>query len=192
MRQMLSTDDGLIEETGESVQVNIAMRILVAAAVIFIVGVVVALLGRLGYLPVDPVQVIGMTMLTASVFLCCGSLGMAGGILKRMPEYQEMEDEFREALDLYENEEWEEAFSRFSKMASPRMDHRRALYYGARCLEKMGRWEEVKRYIKRYLEFQPDDREAWELLATAHKRLFEYEEAEEAEERAKKATSRGH
>jgi predicted Zn-dependent protease len=66
----------------------------------------------------------------------------------------------------------------------PANDHKRALYYGALCYDKLDKSEDMRNFLKRYLELQPKDKEAWDLLARAHKRLFEYAEAQEAEIRA--------
>ena len=72
----------------------------------------------------------------------------------------------------------------FTELAGPKMDHKRALYYSARCYEKFDDWENVKKYCYAYLALKPEDREVWEMVADAHKRLFEYTEAEEAQKRA--------
>ena len=62
----------------------------------------------------------------------------------------------------------------------PDMNHKRALYYGARCAEELEDFDTVKVYCKAYLKMQPKDKEVWEILARAHKKFFEYEEAEDA------------
>ncbi len=186
---MLAGEEPTPEATDEEER-NYSRMFMLAALAVFLAGAIVSLLGGYGYIQVDPVQVMGFTMVSVAILICCGSLTITGRIMAKMPEYGETEEKFRQAMELYENEEWEEASQIFSELVGPKMDHRRALYYGARCLEKMDRWEDVKKYIGRYLELQPKDKEAWELLATAHRRLFEYEEAEAAEEKARQMPSK--
>jgi hypothetical protein len=48
----------------------------------------------------------------------------------------------------------------------------------------MNDWENVKKYCKAYLQIKWKDREVWLMLSDAHKRLFEYDEAEYAAKRA--------
>jgi len=83
-------------------------------------------------------------------------------------------------MEFYHNQEWEEALKVFREQMGPEMNHKRALFYGAKCCEELDDLECVKKYTKKYLELQPRDKEAWEMLAHAHKRLFEYEESEDA------------
>lgn len=101
-----------------------------------------------------------------------------------MPEYGEMEIRYREAMDYYEDNEWDQALPIFLELAGPKLDHKRAVFYAAKCFEAKDDWQNAKKYLKAYLELKPRDREAWELLATAHKRLFEYQDAEEAQAKA--------
>ncbi|MFX0108085.1 MAG: tetratricopeptide repeat protein, partial [Candidatus Hodarchaeota archaeon] len=68
----------------------------------------------------------------------------------------------------------------------PRLNHKRALYYSAKCSEQLDDWDTVKKYCRAYLELQPKDKDVWELLASAHKKLFEYEEAQDAMDEASK------
>ena len=42
----------------------------------------------------------------------------------------------------------------------------------------------MKIFCLAYLEIKPKDREVWEMLNRAHKKLFEYEEAEDALDKA--------
>ena len=103
-----------------------------------------------------------------------------------MPEYGEMEIRFDEGMQHYENEEWENALLIFTELAGPRLDHKRALYYAARCYEHLDDWENVKKFCNAYLAIKPKDREVWEMLSEAHKKVFEYSEAEDAAEKASK------
>jgi tetratricopeptide (TPR) repeat protein len=97
-----------------------------------------------------------------------------------------MEIRFEEGMEFYNNQEWEAALNVFKQEMGPELDHKRALFYGAKCCDKLDDLECVKKYTKRYLELQPKDKDAWEMLADAHKRLFEYHEAEDAMKRASK------
>ncbi len=158
----------------------------VLVALIVVAGLIVAWLGGNGILPVSPTMAVGMAMAIATIVACCGSLSTVGAIASRMSDYGEMETKFEEGMAYYEAGEWEEALRVFNELMGPRRDHKRALYYSARCYEQLGDWDRVKEYCKLYLRMQPKDAEVWELLATAHKRLFEYGEAEDAEAEARK------
>jgi tetratricopeptide (TPR) repeat protein len=109
---------------------------------------------------------------------------MLGSVASKMPEYGQMEIRFDEGMEHFKNEEWENALLIFTELAGPKMDHKRGLYYAALCYGKLDDWENVKKYCKAYLALKSNDREVWEMLADAHKRLFEYEEAEKALEKA--------
>lgn len=163
--------------------------IAVAAVVIIIGGIILAWLTGQGYLPavrefIEPAAILGITILTASILICCTASLLTGSYASKIPEYGEMEIVFEKAKEHYDAEEWEEALEIFQKLMGPNMDHKRALYYGAMCCEKLGNTENVIRYLRRYVELQPKDKEVWEILARAHKRLFQYEEANEAEQKA--------
>ncbi|MFX1369540.1 MAG: tetratricopeptide repeat protein [Promethearchaeota archaeon] len=155
-----------------------------AAGIILVLGIVLAWLGGQDIIPVEPSMVLGLTVLTVMIIVCCSSLTVIGGVALRLPEYSEMETRFAEAMDHYNSGEWEEAIQIFRELMGPERDHKRAVYYAARCCEKLDDWECVKSLCIRYLELQPKDREVWELLASAHKKMFEYDEAEEAMKKA--------
>ncbi len=165
-------------------------RFFIIALLVLFGGIAWAVLSMYGILPGDAVQIIGLTILIFTAFICLATIMYTGVLAQQIPEYGELEEAYRQAMDFYDAEDWEEALDRFKELMGPNMDHKRALYYGARCCEKLDRWEDVKVYIKRYLELQPRDREAWELLSKAHKRLLEYEESEEAARRAEELPSR--
>jgi tetratricopeptide (TPR) repeat protein len=154
------------------------------AVIIVIGGIIAAFLAGQGYLPVDPGMVLGMSMLGASIIVCCTSTLMIGSYAQRVPEYGDMELRFEEGKEQFENEEGEYALEIFKTLAGPRLDHKRALYYGARCYEELQDWENMKVFCKAYLKMTSKDKEVWEMLNRAHKKLFEYEEAEEALKRA--------
>ncbi|NHI84312.1 MAG: tetratricopeptide repeat protein [Candidatus Thorarchaeota archaeon] len=154
------------------------------ALLILILGFTLAWLGGWGILPLDPSMIIGITILSVMIIACCYSMTIIGGVATRIPEYGDMEIRFEEGMSQYEAEEWEEALVVFRELMGPQRDHKRALYYAARCCEELDDWDCVKIYCRRYLELQPRDREVWELLASAHKKLFEYEEAEDAMKKA--------
>lgn len=157
------------------------LRILfIIIPIVWIGGIAIAFLGGYGYIGIDSGIVIAITIITSSVLLCCVSMIYTERVAQRMGSYHELENEFKEGMIFYENEEWKIAIKIFTKVMGDEMDHKRALYYSARCYEKLDDWQNVKKLCKRYLELQPKDKEVWELLSTAHKRLFEYEEAEEA------------
>lgn len=158
----------------------------IAVVVIFIGGIILSLLAGQGYIPVDPAMTFGLSMMAIVVLVCCSATLMVSHYSQRMPEYSEMETRFEEAKSQFDNEEYEPALEIFKGLAGPRMNHKRALYYGARCYEELGDWENMKVFCKAYLKLKPKDKEVWEMLNRAHKKLFEYEEAEEAFERASK------
>jgi tetratricopeptide (TPR) repeat protein len=144
----------------------------IIAFLIFIAGIITEFLNSIFSLGIPPGTSFTISVLLATILACCGSLTTLGSIGMKLPEYGEMESKFQEGKELYDNGDWDEALDIFKELSGPRMNHKRALYYGARCYE--------------YLEMQPKDKEVWELLAMAHKRLFEYEEANEAQMRAEK------
>ena len=156
---------------------------ILAVAIVF-GGIIVALLSAQGILPFDGPTVLGIAILVATVVVCCASTIMLGSVASKMPEYGEMEIRFDEGMEHYGNEEWENALLIFTELAGPKLNHKRALYYAARCYAQMDDWENVKKFCKAYLAIKPRDREVWEMLADAHKRLFEYSEAAEAAEKA--------
>jgi tetratricopeptide (TPR) repeat protein len=153
---------------------------LMIAGIIAVGGIVAAWLGGQGILPIDPGVTLGISILVATITICCAAVIMQGTYASRIVGYSEMELRFEEGMDHFDNEKWENALLIFTELAGPKMDHKRATYYAARCYEKLDDWENVKKYVNAYLRMQPRDSEAWELLARAHKSLFEYEEAENA------------
>lgn len=160
---------------------------LAIAAMIFFGGILLAWLSGYGFLPgflPGPGTILGLSVLVATVLVCCVTSGMITSLFSRMPEYQEMEIQFDKAMIHFEQQEWDEALEEFNELLEPDMDHKRALYYAARCYEQKDNWPKVKEHCRHYLDMQPDDKEVWELLALAHKRLFEYDKAEEASKRA--------
>jgi len=159
-------------------------RIGLAVSVIIVGGVGLAFLAGYGYIELDPGTIIGFTIILVTVLVFCTSCTLFGSYMSRMPEYQELEDRFKDGMVLFEDEEWTAALEVFKDVMGPAKDHKRALYYGALCYDKLDKSEDMRNFLKRYLELQPKDKEAWDLLARAHKRLFEYAEAQEAEIRA--------
>ncbi|MFW9966722.1 MAG: hypothetical protein ACFFEA_06160 [Candidatus Thorarchaeota archaeon] len=162
------------------------IRIIAAFGIIILVaGITLAwVVAQLGIPFLDPRIILGASVLISMILVCCSSMMVFGKFAARMPEYGVMETRFKEGMEFYNNQEWEAALEIFREQMGPKMDHKRALFYGARCCENLEDLECVKRYTKRYLELQPKDKEAWEMLASAHKRLFEYEEADNAMKRA--------
>ncbi|MHA1769279.1 MAG: tetratricopeptide repeat protein [Candidatus Thorarchaeota archaeon] len=156
---------------------------LLAIAVV-VGGIVVAVLAARGILPVDPATTLGMSILIGTIIICCGSSLTLTSFASKIPEYSEMETEYSEIKEQYDAGDYEGALEGFLRLAGPNKDHIRAVYYAARCYEKMNDWDNVKTFCRAYLKRKPKDREVWELLATAHKRLFEYEEADRASQRA--------
>ena len=156
----------------------------VAVVIIFVGGVILSLLAGQGIIPIDPIMTIGMSIMLIVILICCSATMMIASYSQRIPEYSEMEIRYDEAKLRYENEEYEEALEVFKALAGPRLNHKRALYYGARCYEALDDWENMKIFCKAYLEIKPKDREVWEMLNRAHKKLFEYEEAEGALDKA--------
>lgn len=168
------------ERTGRSFRLDI--RIIGVAAVLIMVGgaALAWVVGNLGIPFLEPGLILAATIILAMILVCCSAITVVGQFAYRMPQYGEMENRFKEGMDFYNNQEWEEALKVFREQMGPEMDHKRALFYGAKCCEALDDLECVKKYTKKYLELQPRDKEAWEMLANAHKRLFEYEEAENA------------
>ncbi len=159
-------------------------RIGLGVAVIIVGGGGLALLAGYGYIALDPGIIIGFTVVLVSMLVCCTSCTLLASYSSRMSEYQELEDRFKEGLVLFKDQEWTAALEVFNEVIGPAKDHKRALYYGALCYDKLNKSEDMRDSLKRYLELQPKDKEVWNLLAQAHKRLFEYAEAQEAEIRA--------
>jgi tetratricopeptide (TPR) repeat protein len=172
------------ESKGMSFRLDV--RKLAAAAILILVGgVIVAwVVGQLGIPFLDPIMILGATIIIAMILVCCSSMMVFGQFAYRMPRYGEMEIRFKEGMELYSNQDWEAALKIFREQMGPEMDHKRALFYGAKCCEELDDLNCVKEYTMRYLELQPKDKEAWEMLASTHKRLFEYEEAEDALKKA--------
>ncbi len=156
----------------------------VAVVVIFIGGIIIAYLAGQGFIPIDPVATIGFSILLSVILVCCSAMTMVTSYSQRIPEYSEMETKFEEAKSHFDNGEYDVAVEIFKTLAGSKMNHKRALYYGALCYEKLDDWEMMKLFAKAYLKLKPKDKEVWEILNRAHKRLFEYEEAQDALERA--------
>jgi tetratricopeptide (TPR) repeat protein len=158
----------------------------VAIAVIFVGSTIVSLLAGQGIIPVNPVTTMGMAILLITLLVCCSAVLTIGSYSQRIPEFSEMEIKYDEAKARFDDGEFEQALETFKALAGPRLNHKRALYYGALCYEALEDWEGMKVFCKAYLELKPKDKEVWEMLNRAHKRLFEYEEAEQALDKARK------
>jgi tetratricopeptide (TPR) repeat protein len=158
--------------------------IVLTATLITLGGIILAWLGGQGILPLDPSVTLGMTILLATIFICCSAAILQVSYATRMVNYSEMEIRYEEGMEYFENEEWENALLVFTELSGPKRDHKRGTYYSACCYEKLGDWENVKKYTTAYLKMKPKDAEAWEMLSRAHKSLFEYEEAQYAKDQA--------
>jgi tetratricopeptide (TPR) repeat protein len=156
----------------------------IAIVVIFVGAIVLSWLGGMGFIPVNPMMTLGLSIMLIVILVCCSAISMIATYSRRIPEYSDMEIRYEEAKSLYDNEEYEAALEIFRELAGPRLNHKRAVYYGARCYEAQDDWENMKIFCKAYLELKPKDKEVWEMLNRAHKKLFEYEEAQEALDRA--------
>ncbi len=159
-------------------------KIGLAVSVIIVGGFGLAFLAGHGYINQDPGIIIGFTFILVTIIVFCTSCAFLGSYVSNLPDYQKLEDRFKDGLVLFEDEEWTAALEVFKDVMGPAKDHKRALYYGALCYDKLDKSEDMRDFLKRYLELQPNDKEVWNLLARAHKRLFEYAEAQEAEIRA--------
>jgi tetratricopeptide (TPR) repeat protein len=157
-----------------------------AIIIIFVGGVILSFLAGQGFIPLNPVMIISTSIFLVTILVCCSAAMMVASYSKRMPEYSEMEIRYDEAKSHFDNQEYEAAIEIFKILAGPKLNHKRALYYGARCYEGLDDWENMKTFCKAYLELKPKDKEVWEMLNRAHKKLFEYEEAQEALDRANK------
>jgi len=164
--------------------------IMLIAALITVGGIIAAWLGGQGILPISPPVALGVTILVATIIVCCSAVIMQGTYISRIVSYSGMDIRFEEGKTHFDNEEWENALLIFTELAGPKMNHKRATYYAACCYEKLGDWESVKKYTKAYLGMKPSDAEAWEMLARSHKSLFEYEEAQYAQEQAERYMTR--
>ncbi len=156
----------------------------IAVVIIFVGGVILALLAGQGFIPIDPVMTIGGAILLSTILVCCSAITMVASYTQKIPEYSEMEIKYDEGKSHFDNGEFEAAVEIFKALAGPKLDHKRALYYGALCYEELSDWENMKLFCKAYLKLKPKDKEVWEMLNRAHKKLFEYEEAQDALERA--------
>ncbi|MHA1906751.1 MAG: tetratricopeptide repeat protein [Candidatus Thorarchaeota archaeon] len=163
-------------------------KVAIIGVLIIIFGIVLALLVGWGIvpLPLAPGDILGFTILIGAALICCTSTMFTSSIAAKMPGYGDMEIKFRQANQLFDEEEYEQALALFKELMGPEMNHKRALYYAARCCEKLDDYEGVKVYCNYYIKMQPRDAEVWEMLSNAHKKLFEYEEAEDAMIRAEK------
>lgn len=162
-------------------------KIIKISVAIFVGGFVITMIQLNGF-PIipggDPAATFGFTVLLTTLTICCGATIMTTTYASRIGNYQEEENFYEIGKQHYDNGEWQEALNIFNQLLDPDWDHRRSLYYGARCYEKLGDWEGMKRFCKKYLELQSKDKEVWEMLGRAHKHLFEYEDADIALERA--------
>jgi len=156
----------------------------VAVVIIFVGGVILSFLAGQGIIPIDPLMTVGLSIMLVVILVCCSATMMIASYSQRIPEYSEMEIKYDEAKLHFDNEEYEEALEIFNVLAGPKLNHKRAVYYGARCYEALDDWENMKIFCKAYLELKPKDKEVWEMLNRAHKKLFEYEEAEIALDKA--------
>lgn len=156
------------------------------ALLITLGGIIAAWLGGQGILPIDPTITLGITILAATIVVCCAAVIMQGTYASRIVSYSEMEIRYEEGKLHFDNEEWENALLIFTELAGTKMDHKRGTYYAACCYEKLGDLESAKKYIMAYLRMKPRDAEAWEMLSHYHKSLFEYEEAQYAKEQAER------
>ena len=166
---------------------RIQLTIIIGVSII-ITSIALEFLNGWGYLGIviPPGTILGIGVLSGSVLICCTSTMLTSSYAARMPGYGDMEIIFKEGKKLYDEEEWTEALEIFRKLMGPQMNHKRALYYAARCSEKMDDYVAVKAYCDAYIKMQPRDKEVWEMKSNAHKKLFEYEEAEDAMLRSEK------
>ncbi len=179
---MMPEPDGTPEQGGT----RKAKRVGLVGLLIILGSVITAWLVGWGYLPyfAPPAAIIGIGVIIGMILICCTSSLFTMSVAMKIPEYGELEIVFEEGMDHYEREEWKEALEVFRKVMGPEMNHKRALFYAAKCSGMLDDYEAVKMYLKYYMKMQPRDREAWEMLANAHKKLFEYSEAEDAMQRA--------
>ncbi|MBD3407408.1 MAG: hypothetical protein GF411_14925 [Candidatus Lokiarchaeota archaeon] len=157
---------------------------IILAVVAILVGILLAWLSGRNYIPGNPNLYLGFSIMVSSGIVCCIALCQQREYAGNITDYHEQEIILEHAMMLYEDEEYKQALEKFDVLIGPKKDHKRALYYAAKSCEALDDWTATKRYIKHYLELVPKDREAWELLTRAHKKLFEFEKAAEAEKRA--------
>ena len=164
-----------------------AKRVGAVGLIIILGSMILAWAVGWGYLPpfAPPTAILGIGILIGMILICCTSSLFTMSVAMKMPEYGELEILFEEGMDHYNNEEWREALEIFRNVMGPEMNHKRALFYAAKCSEKLDDYEGVKIYLRNYMKMQAKDSEAWMMLANAHKKLFEFAEAEEAMERAR-------
>jgi len=164
----------------------------IGGALSLVIGLVLAWLTGNGFLPflvdigIGPAQIITGTMLLWTILTCCTAALYIGAFTSRIPDYGQQEMLFKAAKSQFEDGEWQEALEIFKVLMGPEMNHKRALYYGALCATNLDDIESAKIFCQYYLKMQPRDKEVWEMLANSHKKLFEYEQAEDALEQASK------
>lgn len=167
-------------QRGEIVGFSHIKAIALLAIPFFVVGAVLAWVASWLAWPISPGLILGAAITSSVILLCCSSYLAISSYSAKIPAYEDMEIQFRQGMQLFENKQWQEALAVFKDLMGPKMNHKRALYYAARCSEELSDWEGVKLYCRKYLEMKSKDKEVWEMLARAHKRLFEYEEADDA------------
>jgi hypothetical protein len=131
-------------------------------------------------------MILGLGIIVGMVLMCCTSMMYMTSVTSKIPEYGDLETKFKEGMEYYDNNEWQDALDVFRRVMGPEMNHKRALYYAARCSEKLDDYRSVKLYCSMYIKMQPKDKEVWLMLATAHKKLFEFDQAEDAMKNAEK------
>lgn len=159
-----------------------------ATLCVFLGSIGLALAAGRGFIPLgNSVGIIlGLGIIVSMVLMCCTSMMYMTTVTSKIPEYGDMEIQFKEGMELYDNNEWENALIVFRKLMGPEMNHKRALYYAARCSEKLDDYRSVKLYCSMYIKMQPKDKEVWLMLANAHKKLFEFDQAEDAMKKAER------
>lgn len=177
----------LLESVEQPTEGRSRVKTVVGAGIIVIVAsIVLEFLSGWGYLGsgIQSGTILGLGILIGSALICCTSVMLTSSYAAKMPGYGDMEIKFKDGIRLFEEEEWSEALVIFRELMGPQMNHKRALYYAARCSEKLDDYDAVGVYCNSYIKMQPRDKEVWEMKANAHKKLFEYEEGEDAMLRA--------
>lgn len=183
-------ENGWSEDSGGSPERRFSMvkKLGLATLCVFLGSIGLALASGRGLLPlgISAGMILGLGIIVGMVLMCCTSMMYMTSVTSKIPEYGDLEIKFKEGMEYYDNNEWGDALIVFRKVMGPEMNHKRALYYAARCSEKLDDYSSVKLYCSMYIKMQPKDKEVWLMLANAHKKLYEFDQAEDAMKKAEK------
>ncbi|MFX1369541.1 MAG: hypothetical protein ACFFAY_13165 [Promethearchaeota archaeon] len=135
-------------------------------------GITLYLLASYGYVFWDPILALLVGFFAPLVVY--GTKG-AMGLYKyrlRLGEFWYMDYQYKEAMRFYNNQDWELAANHFERVLEVGPDHKRALYYAAKCKENLEEWSDVVTLSRRYLKQNPEDEEAAFMLKRANQYIW--------------------